>query len=75
MQAVLGASPLRFRIDDAAIVLGRVKAEPDGGGHGAPGTVGLGPAQRTLQLAEAWETFRPWIETTNPRMAFVVAAT
>jgi amidase len=30
-------------------------------------------AQRTLQPAEAWETFRPWIESTNPRMAFVVA--
>jgi amidase len=30
-------------------------------------------AQRTLQSAEAWETFRPWIEATNPRMAFVVA--
>jgi hypothetical protein len=31
VQAVLGANPLRFRIDNAAIVLGRVKAEPDGG--------------------------------------------
>jgi amidase len=30
-------------------------------------------AQRTLQPAEAWETFWPWIEATNPRMAFVVA--
>jgi amidase len=30
-------------------------------------------AQRTLQPAEAWETFRPWIEAANPRMAFVVA--
>ncbi len=30
-------------------------------------------AQRVLQPAEAWETFRPWIEATNPRMAFVVA--
>ena len=30
-------------------------------------------AQRTLQPAEAWETFRPWVEATNPRMAFVVA--
>jgi amidase len=30
-------------------------------------------AQRTLQPAEAWETFRPWIEATNPRLAFVVA--
>jgi amidase len=30
-------------------------------------------AQRTLQPAEAWETFRPWIEAMNPRMSFVVA--
>jgi amidase len=30
-------------------------------------------AQRTLQPAEAWETFRPWVEAMNPRMAFVVA--
>ena len=31
-------------------------------------------AQRTLQPAEAWKTFRPWIERDNPRMAFSVAA-
>ncbi len=31
-------------------------------------------AQRTLQPAEAWETFRPWVERANPRMAFTVAA-
>lgn len=30
-------------------------------------------AQRTLQPYEAWETFRPWIERDNPRMAFTVA--
>jgi amidase len=30
-------------------------------------------AQRTLQPAEAWETFRPWIEAMSPRMAFHVA--
>ncbi|MBS0243190.1 MAG: amidase [Proteobacteria bacterium] len=30
-------------------------------------------AQRTLQPAEAWETFRPWVEARNPRLAFVVA--
>ncbi len=31
-------------------------------------------AQRCLQPVEAWETFRPWIEQHNPRMAFGVAA-
>jgi amidase len=32
-----------------------------------------GRAQRTLQPAEAWETFRTWIERDNPRFAFSVA--
>ncbi|MBY0335507.1 MAG: amidase [Acetobacteraceae bacterium] len=32
-----------------------------------------GRAQRTLQPVEAWETFRPWVETDNPRFAFSVA--
>jgi amidase len=32
-----------------------------------------GRAQRSLQPAEAWETFRPWVERDNPRMAFTVA--
>lgn len=30
-------------------------------------------AQRTLQPYEAWQTFRPWLERDNPRMAFGVA--
>ncbi len=30
-------------------------------------------AQRTLQPSEAWQTFRPWIEHDNPRLAFSVA--
>jgi amidase len=29
--------------------------------------------QRTLQPVEAWQTFRPWVERDNPRMAFNVA--
>ena len=32
-----------------------------------------GRAQRSLQPAEAWATFRPWVERDNPRMAFGVA--
>lgn len=31
-------------------------------------------AQRSLQPMEAWQTFKPWIEQHNPRMAFSVAA-
>jgi amidase len=30
-------------------------------------------AQRTLQPAEAWQTFRAWIDRDNPRMQFSVA--
>lgn len=30
-------------------------------------------AQRTLQPHEAWQTFQPWLERVNPRMAFNVA--
>ena len=38
-----------------------------------PGLSVWARAQRALQPAEAWETFRPWVEAMNPRMAFVVA--
>ena len=38
-----------------------------------PGLTAWVRAQRTLQPAEAWETFRPWVETHNPRLAFSVA--
>jgi amidase len=38
-----------------------------------PGLSVWGRAQRTLQPVEAWETFRPWVEAMNPRMAFSVA--
>lgn len=38
-----------------------------------PGLSIWGRAQRTLQPAEAWQTFQDWIETRNPPMAFNVA--
>ena len=31
-------------------------------------------AQSSLQTAEAWKTFKPWIERDNPRFAFTVAS-
>jgi amidase len=37
------------------------------------GLVQWGRAQRTLQPAEAWLTFRDWIERHNPRLAYNVA--
>jgi amidase len=30
-------------------------------------------AQRCLQSSEAWQTFQPWLDSTNPRFAFNVA--
>jgi len=30
-------------------------------------------AQRIVQMAEAWETFRSWVDSENPRMAFQVS--
>lgn len=38
-----------------------------------PGISVWGRAQRSLQMAEAWNTFKPWIDDTNPRFAFNVA--
>ena len=38
-----------------------------------PGLAAWANAQRTLQPAEAWETFREWIDVVNPRMQFSVA--
>ena len=38
-----------------------------------PGLVAWARAQRTLQPAEAWTTFRDWIDAANPRFQFSVA--
>jgi amidase len=38
-----------------------------------PGLTAWARAQRTLQPAEAWQTFRDWIESANPRFQFSVA--
>ena len=32
-----------------------------------------GRAQRTIQPAEGWQTFKPWVEAHNPRFAYSVA--
>jgi amidase len=40
-----------------------------------PGLAAWARAQRTLQMAEAWETFRPWVEAEVPRFSFLVART
>jgi len=38
-----------------------------------PGLSVWGRAQRVLQPYEAWQTFQPWLDTANPRLAFTVA--
>ena len=38
-----------------------------------PGLAAWARAQRTLQPYEAWETFRDWVDRTNPRFQFTVA--
>jgi len=38
-----------------------------------PGLAAWANAQRTLQPAEAWQTFKEWIDRANPRMQFSVA--
>ena len=38
-----------------------------------PGLAAWANAQRTLQPAEAWQTFKAWIDRVNPRMQFSVA--
>jgi amidase len=38
-----------------------------------PGLSVWGRAQRTLQPAEAWNTFKDWLDRDNPRLAFSVA--
>ena len=38
-----------------------------------PGLSVWGRAQRVLQPYEAWQTFQPWLDAANPRLAFSVA--
>src|SRR6266851_4072983 len=38
-----------------------------------PGLAAWARAQRTLQPYEAWQTFREWVDRTNPRLQFSVA--
>ncbi len=60
---------LRPMVSRLASLIGPVREET----MAPPGLSVWARAQRTLQPAEAWETFRPWIAATNPRMAFAVA--
>ena len=63
------ALALRPMVDRLVSLIGRVRDEVM-----APQGLSIwSRAQRTLQPVEAWQTFRPWVERDNPRMAFNVA--
>ena len=63
------AAALRPMVDRLANLLGSARDEV----MAPQGLSVWARAQRTLQPAEAWQTFRGWIESDNPRFAFSVA--
>jgi amidase len=63
------ASALRPMVERLAKLIGNARDEI----MAPPGLSVWARAQRTLQPVEAWQTFRPWVERDNPRMAFGVA--
>jgi amidase len=63
------AAALRPMVDRLAALTGNVRDEV----MAPPGLSVWSRAQRTLQPVETWQTFRPWLERDNPRMAFNVA--
>jgi amidase len=63
------AAALRPMVERLAALIGTVRDEV----MAPQGLSVWARAQRTLQPHEAWQTFRPWVERDNPRMAFSVA--
>jgi amidase len=63
------ASALRPIVERLAVLTGNMREET----LAPQGLSVWSRAQRTLQPVEAWQTFRPWVERDNPRMAFNVA--
>lgn len=63
------AAALRPMLDRLAALVGEVREDL----LAPQGLSVWGRAQRTLQPAEAWATFRDWLDRDNPRLAFNVA--
>jgi amidase len=63
------AAALRLMVERLAALVGDAREEM----LAPQGLSVWSRAQRTLQPAEAWRTFRRWVERDNPRMAFNVA--
>jgi amidase len=66
---VEATAALRPMVERLSALIGNVREEL----MAPPGLSVWSRAQRTLQPVEAWQTFRPWVERANPRMAFNVA--
>jgi amidase len=63
------AEALRPMVEKLKALIGEVRDDIIAPG----GIVQWARAQRTIQPAEAWQTFRDWIERCNPRLAYNVA--
>nr|MCP5152912.1 amidase [Ectothiorhodospiraceae bacterium] len=63
------ARALRPAVEALSRLIGEVREET----LAPPGLAAWARAQRTLQPAEAWQTFREWVDRDNPRLAFGVA--
>jgi amidase len=63
------AAALQPLVDRLGRLIGSVVQEA----MAPPGLVAWANAQRTLQPAEAWQTFKDWIDAVNPRFQFSVA--
>jgi amidase len=64
------ATALQPLVDRLARIVGKVNEEI----MAPQGLSVWARAQRLLQPVEAWQTFQPWLERDNPRMAFSVAS-
>ena len=63
------ANALRPMVERLAALIGHSVEEV----MAPPGLSTWQNAQRVLQSSQAWQTFAPWIERANPRLAFHVA--
>ena len=63
------ADALRPMVDRLAALLGHCREEV----LAPPGLSTWQNAQRVLQSSQAWQTFAPWLDRANPRLAWTVA--
>jgi amidase len=63
------AAALQSLVERLAALIGDTRTEV----MAPPGLAAWAAAQRTLQPAEAWQTFKDWVDRVNPRMQFSVA--